>query len=159
MTFNTNDIIAMLPHRLPFLFVDKVVDCQPGERAVGIKNVTINEPFFQGHFPTEPIFPGVLILEVIAQVTAIMYASAYLGSAEERDGSIGEVAGRKIAERIGYLVEIKSVKFLKIVRPGDTLRVSVEKKLTFGSLTTVSAEVTVDGEQVAYGRITVSEKP
>lgn len=102
------DIQKIIPHRYPFLLVDKVIEIEEGIRAVGIKNVTINEPFFQGHFPGNPIMPGVLIVEAMAQVGAVA-----LLSLEEYKGKLAVFAG------------IDNVRFKKQVVPGDTLRMEV----------------------------------
>lgn len=161
MKFNTKEIMSMLPHRAPFLLVDKVIECEPGVHAVGIKNVTIDEPFFQGHFPTETIMPGVLIVETIAQVTAIMYCSAFLEKLQatsEGENMTPEERAKMIADHVGYLVEIKSMKFIKTVEPGDTMRIEVWKKTTFAALSLIDVKVYVDGIVVAEGKIAVSEK-
>ena len=102
------EIQKIIPHRYPFLLVDRVLELEAGVRAVGIKNVTINEPFFQGHFPTNPIMPGVLIVEALAQVGAVA-----LMSLEENKGKLAVFAG------------IDEVRFKKQVIPGDTLRMEV----------------------------------
>ncbi|MCT4633519.1 MAG: 3-hydroxyacyl-ACP dehydratase FabZ [Firmicutes bacterium] len=102
------EIQNIIPHRYPFLLVDKIVEIEEGVRAVGIKNVTINEPFFQGHFPGNPIMPGVLIVEAMAQVGAVA-----LLSLEEYKGKLAVFAG------------IDNVRFKKQVVPGDTLRMEV----------------------------------
>lgn len=103
------DIQKIIPHRYPFLLVDKIIGIEEGKKAVGIKNVTINEPFFQGHFPGNPIMPGVLIVEAMAQVGAVAVLSV-----EENKGKLAVFTG------------IDKVRFKKQVKPGDTLRMEVE---------------------------------
>ncbi|ERM92639.1 3-hydroxyacyl-ACP dehydratase FabZ [Caldanaerobacter subterraneus] len=105
------DIRKILPHRYPFLLVDRIIELKEGKRAVGIKNVTANEPFFQGHFPDNPIMPGVLIVEALAQVAGIAVMNV-----EEFKGKLGLFAG------------IDKCRFKKVVRPGDQLilEVSIE---------------------------------
>lgn len=161
MQFGINEIMKMLPHKAPFLLVDKVVECIPGEYAMGIKNVTIDEPFFQGHFPGNPIVPGVLLVEVMAQVAAIMFGSVIFDEKNDNTelAALNEEERAKIiAEHIGYLVEIKSVKFLKPVVPGDSLRVEVRKKGGIGPLSLIEAKIFVEGRSVVEGKIAVSEK-
>jgi 3-hydroxyacyl-[acyl-carrier-protein] dehydratase len=103
------DIIKLLPHRHPFLFVDMITELELGERIVGIKNVTINEPFFEGHFPGNPIMPGVLVIEAMAQVGGILARLSVPESMEEKgDNSI-------------YFVSIDKVKFRKPIVPGDQI--------------------------------------
>lgn len=104
-----DQIKELIPHRYPFLLVDKVIELEVGKRAVGIKNVTVNEPFFQGHFPDYPIMPGVLIIEAMAQVGCVAMMSV-----EENRGKLGVFAG------------IDKARFKKEVRPGDTLTMEVE---------------------------------
>lgn len=106
---NIDQIKELIPHRYPFLLVDKVIELEIGKRAVGIKNVTVNEPFFQGHFPDYPIMPGVLIIEAMAQVGCIAMMSV-----EENRGKLGVFAG------------IDKARFKKEVRPGDTLTMEVD---------------------------------
>ncbi|HIU26427.1 MAG TPA: 3-hydroxyacyl-ACP dehydratase FabZ [Candidatus Copromorpha excrementigallinarum] len=162
MEFDIKDIYGMLPHKYPFLLVDRVVRCEPGEHAVGIKNVTVNEPYFQGHFPSEPIVPGVLLVETIAQVTAVMYGSAFLEKLKAEEGAepvSPEERARAIAEHVGYLAEIKAMKFKKTVHPGDVMKVEVWKKASFAILSFIEARITVGGDVVAEGKIAVSEKP
>jgi len=104
-------IMEILPHRYPFLMVDKVLEMEPGKRIVAIKNVTMNEPFFQGHFPGHPVMPGVLIIEAMAQVAAIM---AYLATTDNQK------------DKVSYFMAIDNARFRKPVKPGDTLRIEIE---------------------------------
>ena len=109
MELNTKQIMTYLPHRYPFLLVDRIIDFTKGEKIVGIKNVTINEPFFQGHFPGHPIMPGVLIIEAMAQVGGI-YA---------------HLAGEVEEGKVPYFVGIDQARFRKPVLPGDVLRLEL----------------------------------
>lgn len=105
-------IMEMIPHRYPFLMIDRVRDIQLDQSAVGVKNVTVNEPFFQGHFPSHPIMPGVLIVEAMAQTAAVLVVST-LG--EESEG------------KLVYFMTVDNARFRKPVTPGDTLHIHVEK--------------------------------
>ena len=151
MDFTTKDILKILPHRAPFLLIDKVIDCVPGKSAVGIKAVTIDEPCFNGHFPTEPIFPGALTMEVIAQTIAIMYASKYV--VELKEGESME----SVSAHIGYLVS-SNIKYLAPIVPGDVMHVKVRHKVTTQNLMSVDAVVEVNSSVVAKGNIGVSMK-
>ena len=133
---SNNEIRNIIPHRYPFLLVDKVIEIEPGKRAVGIKNVSANEPFFQGHFPDFPIMPGVLIVEALAQTGGIAVAIL-----EEQKGKLGVFAA------------IESMKFKKQVMPGDTLR--LEAEILTNKMGVVKAKVTatVDGKIAAEGVI------
>ncbi|MFB3067961.1 MAG: 3-hydroxyacyl-ACP dehydratase FabZ, partial [Acidobacteriota bacterium] len=110
-TIELQEIMRLLPHRYPFLLVDRVIEYEEDRRIVGIKNVTINEPFFQGHFPGIPIMPGVLIIESMAQVGGVIM----LSKPENRN-------------KIAYLMSLDSAKFRQPVVPGDELRMAVEVK-------------------------------
>jgi 3-hydroxyacyl-[acyl-carrier-protein] dehydratase len=129
-------IQKILPHRFPFLLVDRIIELEVGKRAVGIKNVTINEHFFQGHFPQYPVMPGVLIVEALAQTGGIA-----LGSMDEYRG------------RIAFFAGIDNVRFKRQVKPGDTLRLEVELTQLRRSIGTASALATVDGEVACRGDI------
>jgi beta-hydroxyacyl-ACP dehydratase FabZ len=133
------EIMQLLPHRYPFLLVDRIVELEEGKRIVGIKNVTINEPFFQGHFPGYPIMPGVLIVESIAQVGGVL-AMKSLGS----------------VKRIAYFAGIESAKFRRPVVPGDQLRIEVKVLAHKGPVWKMHGEVTVDGAVAAKADITAS---
>ncbi len=104
IVFDIKEIMQCLPHRYPFLLVDRIVELVPEDRVVGLKNVTINEPFFQGHFPGEPVMPGVLILEAMAQTGAIMLMQS-----------------PRLRGTISYLTSVDKAKFRRPVRPGDQL--------------------------------------
>ena len=108
MTLPVEAIQAIIPHRYPFLLVDRILEMEPGQRAVGLKNVSVNEPYFQGHFPGEPVMPGVLMVEAMAQVGAVALLSG--------DGLEGKLA---------LFRGIDKCRFRGIVRPGDTLRIEV----------------------------------
>lgn len=140
-TLNIYQIQKILIHRYPFLLVDKIIDLEPGKKGTGIKNVTINEEFFSGHFPQEPIMPGVLIIEAIAQVAAIVMGSEAVGKEAKPE------------ERMGYLAGIKEIKFKRPVRPGDRLEISVEIIQKLANLFKVRGEARVDKEICAQGEL------
>ena len=133
---NINEIQKILPHRYPFLLVDKVEELTPGEKAVGYKNVTMNEYFFQGHFPQEPVMPGVLIIEALAQVGAVAILSM-----EEHKG------------KIAYFGGINKAKFKKKVIPGDVLKLEVEIINMRGPAGIGKAVATVDGVKACEAEI------
>jgi len=133
---NAQQIQEIIPHRFPFLLVDRIIEIEWGRRAVGIKNVSIGEPFFQGHFPGYPVMPGVLIIEALAQVGVV----ALLGSEEFR-GKMALFAG------------IDNVRFKRQVVPGDTLRLEVEMGKMRRGVGTGTAVATVDGELAARGEL------
>jgi 3-hydroxyacyl-[acyl-carrier-protein] dehydratase len=110
MILDVNDIQRILPHRPPFLLVDRIIELEPRKRIVGIKNVTINEPFFVGHFPSFPVMPGVLIVEAMAQTGGVLV--------------LGELKDRP--DKLVFFASIESAKFRRPVRPGDQIRLEVE---------------------------------
>ena len=130
-------IQRIIPHRFPILLVDRIVELEPGQRAVGLKNVSTNEWFFEGHFPGNPIMPGVLIVEALAQTGAVAALSA-----DEFSGKLGLFAG------------IDGVRFRRQVVPGDQLRLDVEMERLRRGIGRASAKATVDGETAAEGRLT-----
>ncbi|UFN51405.1 3-hydroxyacyl-ACP dehydratase FabZ [Roseomonas sp. OT10] len=126
--------MAAIPHRYPFLLVDRVVDVVLNERATGVKNVTINEGFFQGHFPRHPVFPGVLIIESMAQTAAVLVVKTLGPSAEGK---------------LVYFMSVENAKFRKPVVPGDQLRIHVTKDRQRGNVWKFNAVARVDGTAVA----------
>jgi beta-hydroxyacyl-ACP dehydratase FabZ len=135
------DIIRILPHRYPFLLVDMVTELELGKRVVGIKNVTSNEPFFQGHFPGNPIMPGVLIIEAMAQVGGIL---ARL--------SIGGVTEKEKEDRV-FFVSMDKVKFRRPVVPGNQLRFEVEPLRAGSRVWKMAGKAFVDGDLVAEAEL------
>jgi 3-hydroxyacyl-[acyl-carrier-protein] dehydratase len=131
MMLNINEIMKYLPHRYPFLLVDRIVESNPGISAVGIKNVTINEPFFQGHFPGQPIMPGVLIIEAMAQVAGIF---AFCSGVE----------GKSV-----YFMSIEKAKFRRPIVPGDQVRMEVRLLHKRGNVWKFSGTAMVDGKVVS----------
>ncbi len=128
-------VLKQLPHRYPFLLVDKVLDCRPGETLRAVKNVTINEPFFQGHFPQRPVMPGVIILEALAQATGLL-AFATVGSTPDDN-------------TLYYFVGIDKARFRKPVEPGDQLIMDVKLVRHLKKVWKFSTEARVDGTLVA----------
>ncbi len=134
-------ILEHLPHRYPFLLIDRIVQCDPGKSLTAIKNVTINEPHFQGHFPQLPVMPGVLILEAMAQATGVL-------AFKTRNGR----------QNIYYLVGIDSARFKRPVVPGDQLIIEVEFKQAVRNIWKVDARAKVDGKIVASAELMCAEK-
>lgn len=130
------EILRVLPHRYPMLMVDRILEVQPGQRAVGIKNVTINEPIFTGHYPGRPILPGVMILEAMAQVAGV----AMLTVVDNR-------------EKTPLFAGIDKARFRRVVQPGDQLRVEVEVLRARGSLGRIAATASVDGVVAAEAEL------
>ncbi len=132
--FDIGQIMSAIPHRYPFLLVDRVVDMVLGESCTGIKNVTINENFFQGHFPSMPVMPGVLIIECMAQTAAVLVVTTL---------------GPEWQGKLVYFMTVENAKFRKPVVPGDQMRVEVVKQRQRGNIWKFSAEAKVDGKVVA----------
>ncbi|VAW87355.1 3-hydroxyacyl-[acyl-carrier-protein] dehydratase, FabZ form [hydrothermal vent metagenome] len=137
-----HQVMQHLPHRYPFLLVDKVVSCVPGETLTALKNVTINEPFFPGHFPIKPVMPGVLILEALAQATAILTAKSM------SDAPTGET--------LYYLVGIDNARFKQPVEPGDQLILKTDLIRNKRSIWKFDAKALVDDNVVASAEIICS---
>ena len=143
--YSATDIMSFLPHRYPFLLVDRILEVEGDKRIVGLKNVTINEPFFQGHFPGAPVMPGVLILESMAQVAGVMIY-------------------RNLPDRhtkLIYFTGIENAKFRRPVLPGDQLRIEMQllnRRTNFGKM---NGQATVDGKMVAEAIVTfaITERP
>ena len=132
MVLTIEEIKEIIPHRYPFLLVDRILELEPLKRGVGIKNVTANEPFFQGHFPNKPVMTGVLLLEAMAQVggVSLLYPDENRG-------------------KIAYFAGMEGVKFRKPVVPGDQVRMEAEVTRLRGSVGKVRAEAFVEGQLVA----------
>lgn len=126
----------LLPHRYPFLLVDRVIDVTPDKNIVAYKNLSINEPFFQGHFPGHPVMPGVLIIEALAQAAGLLVRL----SEKEKDPD---------AQPLFYLVKVDKARFSAVVVPGDQLRLEVTLKRTLRGMGLFEARALVDGKEVA----------
>lgn len=133
------DIMKCIPHRFPMLMVDRVLELEPGRRAVAVKNVTINEPIFTGHYPQLPIFPGVLIIEAMAQVGGI----ALLPQEE----------GAEAFDKVPLLTGVDKVRFRRPVVPGDQMRIEVTALRARGDVAKVAGKVAVDGVPVAEAEL------
>jgi 3-hydroxyacyl-[acyl-carrier-protein] dehydratase len=137
-----NAIMAQLPHRYPFLLVDRVMECVAGQHCVALKNVTVNEPFFQGHFPHRPVMPGVLIIEALAQAAGILAFKT------------AKVVPDK--ETRFYFVAIDNARFRKPVEPGDQLLLRVELKRSFKGIWKFDGVASVEGKEVASAEMMVA---
>lgn len=134
-----HEVLSLLPHRYPFLLVDRVVDYKPNEYLVATKNVTFNEPFFTGHFPTRPVMPGVLVLEAMAQATGLL-------AMQSRPDEVGQKA-------LYYLAGIDRARFKRTVEPGDQLTLDVRLKKVRRAVWLFSGEARVDGQIAATADI------
>jgi 3-hydroxyacyl-[acyl-carrier-protein] dehydratase len=137
-TIGIERIMEMIPHRYPFLMIDKIIELEAGEYAVGMKNVTINEPFFPGHFPAKPVMPGVLIIEAMAQTSAVL---------------VVETLGTDAEGKLVYFMSIDEAKFRKPVGPGDSVHIRVTKEHARRNVWKFACEATVDGTLVAEAKV------
>lgn len=131
------DILKIMPHRYPLLLVDRILEMDPGKRIVGLKNVTINEPFFQGHFPGHPIMPGVLLVEAMAQVGGLLL----MGAVEDPEN------------KVVYFMSMDKVKFRRPVVPGDQVRFELEMLQFKGKRCRMQGAGYVDGKKVVEGEM------
>jgi 3-hydroxyacyl-[acyl-carrier-protein] dehydratase len=143
MTFDIQEILGLLPHRYPFLLIDRVVEFERGKRLVAIKNVTMNEPFFQGHFPGYPLMPGVLIVEAMAQAGAIIM--------------LHEIPDRE--KKLAVFTGIEKAKFRRPVTPGDQLRIEVNVLAFKSRLGRMEASAFVEGKLACQATLTCSIVP
>ena len=141
---NLHQVLEYLPHRYPFLLLDRVLSCEPGKDIVALKNVTINEPFFNGHFPHYPVMPGVLIIEALAQAAAIL---SFLTQNEKPDPN-----------SIYYFVGIDNARFKKPVSPGDALHLHVALDKHKSGLWRYNAQAKVEGELVAEAQLLCAKR-
>ena len=141
MKLDIHQIMELLPHRYPFLLIDRVLDIADGKRLTAIKNVTVNEPFFPGHFPGQPVMPGVLILEAMAQATGLL-AFSQMGDAHK--------------DKLYLLVAIDKARFRHRVMPGDQLEIDVELKRNMRGIGQFQCQARVDGEVVAEAEMMCS---
>ena len=138
-----DEIEAMIPHRSPFLWIDRVEELEPGVRCVAVKFVDPEDPIFAGHFPAKAILPGVLLIEAVAQTAGVMLGSAAPRTAAGTDGGVA------------LLAAVNRFKFLKPVTPGRELRIETRKLTDAGRMAYISGTVWVDGEMVASGELSV----
>lgn len=143
MKINIIEIMEMLHHRYPFLLIDRVLEFKLNESIVGIKNVTVNEPQFTGHFPTKPIMPGVLIVEAMAQLSGILVAKSMGFTKDDKEI---------------FFMSIEETKFRKIVEPGDTLHIYAKIEQNRGSVWKFSSNAKVDDQIVAESKFTAMFK-
>jgi len=144
LSFDIHKVKELLPHRYPFLYVDKMRDVVLGKSAVGIKNVTVNEDIFQGHFPSKPVFPGVLIVEAMAQTASALVVETL------------DLVGKN---PLVYFMSLEATKFRKLVEPGDQLELHVNMLRRRGKVWKFRGEAMVDGELVAEAEFTAMIVP
>ena len=144
MPVDVSRIQELLPHRYPFLLVDRVLELEPNQRILAVKNVSINEPFFQGHFPGHPVMPGVLVLEALAQAGGLLtqLSAANVGAGDEK---------------LFYLVKIDNARFARMVVPGDRLMLEVKLKRVIRNMAMYECSASVDGKVVASADILCAE--
>ena len=134
LPLGASQIQRLLPHRYPFLLLDRVVEFEPGKRVVAWKNLTINEPFFQGHFPARPVMPGVLVVEALAQAGGVLYQLTNGGGDDDK---------------LFYLVKVENARFSRMIVPGDRLELEVVIKRRIRNMAWYSGIARVDGEDAA----------
>jgi len=144
-SIDINGIMKRIPHRYPFLMIDKVIDIVKGVSCTGIKNVSVNEPFFQGHFPGHPIMPGVLIIEAMAQSAATLV--------------VDFIEGVDAGSHVVYFMSVEEARFRKPVLPGDQLHIKVKKERNRGAVWKFQGEAYVDGGLVAEAVFTAMLVP
>jgi 3-hydroxyacyl-[acyl-carrier-protein] dehydratase len=151
LTLSADEILRLLPHRYPFFLLDRVTAVQPGVSAQAIKNISVSDGMLAGHFPGRMLYPGVLLIECIAQLAAVIYGTEAL-----RDDGNDEATA---AERVGYLAEVRQAKFLRPAYPGDQLLVQATSGTRVGALISVTGQISVGPELVMTARLAVTQRP
>lgn len=148
---SADEIARLLPHRYPFFLLDRVIALEPGVQAEAVKNISAADPVLAGHFPGRMLYPGVLLVECVAQLAAVVYGSA---AAQRATGDLTA----DVSDRVGYLAEIRQAKFLKPVYPGDQVVVRAKSGARVGSLISVSGQASVGADVVMTARLSVTER-
>jgi 3-hydroxyacyl-[acyl-carrier-protein] dehydratase len=146
LPLGASDIQKLLPHRYPFLLIDRVVEFERNKRVLAYKNLTINEPFFQGHFPTHPVMPGVLVVEALAQAGGVLDQLTHRANG----GRVGD-------GKIFYLVKIENARFSRIIVPGDRLELEVSLKRRIRNMAMYEGFARVDGKEAARAEFLCAE--
>jgi len=162
-----DEIARLLPHRYPFFLLDRVTALEPGVSAEAVKNVTASDGVLAGHFPGRMLYPGVLLVECVAQLAAVVYGTGAreaagvspVPPAADTAAEAGGGGEDDAAARVGYLAEIKQAKFLAPVYPGDQVRLRVQSGARLGSLIAVTGQASVGRDVVMTARLTVTERP
>ncbi|MFV8130323.1 3-hydroxyacyl-ACP dehydratase FabZ [Streptomyces syringium] len=152
LSYSSDDIKRMLPHRWPMLMIDRAYDVVPGVSGRGIKSVSVNEPFFAGHYPDHSIMPGVLIVEAMAQLVAVVYVAEILENTADSESTAESDASRSV----GYLGSISNMKFSRLVVPGDQLTLDAKLGQRLGGLRQVKVRASVGSELAAAGTLVVT---
>lgn len=142
LPLGATDIQKLLPHRYPFLLIDRVVEFERGKRVVAFKNLTINETFFQGHFPKQPVMPGVLVIEALAQAGGVLYQLS---------------KGAEVDDKVFYLVKVENARFSKMIVPGDRMVLDVSIKRRIRNMAWYSGSASVDGKEAARAEFLCAE--
>jgi 3-hydroxyacyl-[acyl-carrier-protein] dehydratase len=146
LPIGASEIQKLLPHRYPFLLIDRVVEFEPGKRILAYKNLTINEEFFQGHFPAQPVMPGVLVIEALAQAGGVLYQLT-----NRMNGSSA------LEDKLFYLVKIEHARFSRMISPGDRLDLDVSIKRRIRNMALYEGTARVDGKEAARAKILCAE--
>jgi 3-hydroxyacyl-[acyl-carrier-protein] dehydratase len=155
---SADDVARLLPHRHPFLLLDRVTELQPGESATAVKNISVSDGVLAGHFPGRMIYPGVLLVECIAQLAAVIYGTGAIKDLLEAAALSGRPPALDPADRVGYLAEIRQAKFLKPVVPGDQVVFRAQGGPRVGALMSVSGQASVGSDAVLTARLGVTQR-
>ncbi len=142
LPLGTVDIQKLLPHRYPFLLVDRVVEFEHGKRVLAYKNLSCNEMFFQGHFPSQPVMPGVLVIEALAQAGGVLYQLS---------------KGADVEDKVFYLVKVENARFSKMIVPGDRMMLEVSLKRRIRNMAWYAGVASVDGKEAARAEFLCAE--